>query len=184
MACPTLRTPRLLLRPFAQSDLAALTALHAQESFWYYPFRRSWSGKETEDFLERKLTAYGESVPAVAAVVIAETNELAGWAGLAEPTFLPEILPAIEVGWRLGEQHRGFGYATEAGTAWIEYGFTVLALEEIVSIYEPRNAVSGAVMGRLGFAFDRATTHPAQGVEVHVMSLKREEWAEASYGRS
>jgi RimJ/RimL family protein N-acetyltransferase len=184
MAWPTLRTPRLLLRPLALADLADLTALHAQESFWHYPFGRPWSATETEGFLERRLKAYSESVPALSAVVIAGTNELAGWAGLSEPTFLPEILPAIEVGWRLGEQHRGFGYATEAGAAWIEYGFTELALDKIVSIYEPENTASGAVMKRLGFALDRTTTHPDLTVEVHVMSLTREQWAEASHRRS
>src|ERR1700680_3374707 len=126
MAWPTLRTPRLVLRPLALADLAALTALHAQESVWWHPFRRAWSDSETEAFLDRKLAAYAESVPAVSAVVIAETNELAGWAGLAESTFLPEILPAIEAGWRLGEQYRSRGYATEVGIAWVEYGFTVL----------------------------------------------------------
>lgn len=110
------------------------------------------------------------------AVVVASTNELAGWAGLAEPTFLPEILPAVEVGWRLGEEHRGRGYASEAGAAWIDYGFSELALDKIVSIYEPQNTASGAVMKRLGFTLDRATIHPEQNVEVHVMSLTRAQW--------
>src|SRR6266576_1559643 len=139
MTWPTLRTRRLLLRPLAETDLADLTALHAQETFWRYPFGRPWSSVETESFLWHKLEAYAESVPAVSAVVVKELNELAGWAGLSEPSFLPEILPAIEVGWRLGEQHRGRGYATEAGAAWVEYGFAGLALERLVSIYEPEN---------------------------------------------
>src|SRR5438132_437108 len=152
MSWPTLLTARLVLRPLAMADLGDLTALHAQESFWHYPHGRAWSTSETEAFLKRKLASYAESLPDVSAVVIAETNELAGWAGLSEPSFLPEILPAIEVGWRLGEQYRGYGFATEAGTAWVAYGFTELALEQIVSIYEPENAASGAVMKRLGFS--------------------------------
>jgi RimJ/RimL family protein N-acetyltransferase len=59
----------------------------------------------------------------VSAVVVGDTGELAGWAGLSVPTFLPEVLPAIEVGWRLGVQFRGRGYATEAGSEWVRYGF-------------------------------------------------------------
>jgi len=184
MPWPTLRTGRLVLRPLALADLANLAALHAQESFWHYPFGRAWSRNETEEFLARKLEAYAASVPAVSAVVIAETNELAGWAGLSEPSFLPEILPAIEVGWRLGEQYRGRGYATEAGTAWVEYGFTELNLEEVVSIYEPENIASGSVMKRLGFSLSRTTTHPALGVELHVMSLTRARWVSNREGSS
>jgi RimJ/RimL family protein N-acetyltransferase len=30
--------------------------------------------------------------------------------------FLPEILPAVEIGWRLRRAHWGQGYATEAAT--------------------------------------------------------------------
>ena len=95
---------------------------------------------------------------------------------MSVPTFLPEILPAIEVGWRLGEQHRRRGYATEAGAAWIRYGFDELRLESIVSIYEPENTASGAVMHRLGFTLDRATVHPERRVGLHVMSLSKNEW--------
>jgi RimJ/RimL family protein N-acetyltransferase len=74
---------------------------------------------------------------------------------LSIPTFLPEVLPAVEVGWRLGERHRGHGFATEAGRAWVRYGFEELRLESIVSIYEPENIASGAVMRRLGFTLER-----------------------------
>jgi len=151
--------------------------LHEQESFWHYPFRRAWSADETGAFLTRVQMAYRDATPAVSAVVLAETNELVGWAGLAVPTFLPEILPAIEVGWRLGEQHRGRGFATEAGAAWITYGFDAMGLDRIVSIYQPENIASGAVMQRLGFRFERRTLHPVLGVELHVMSLGRGERA-------
>lgn len=113
---------------------------------------------------------------AVSAVVIAESGELAGWAGLSVPTFLPEILPAFEAGWRLGKQHWGNGYATEAGAAWVRYGFETLELDSIVSIYEPENVASGAVMRRLGFALERETTHPTHGVTLHVLALSRDSW--------
>lgn len=173
MTWPTLTTPRLTLRPLTVSDLEELAPLHAQESFWRYPFRRGWSRDETEAFLRRTVERYDAPGMAVSAVVIASTGALAGWAGLSVPTFLPEILPAVEVGWRLGEQYRVNGYATEAGDAWISYGFHTLGLEKIVSIYEPENAASGAVMRRLGFTLDRVTTHPEHGVTLHVMSRLR-----------
>jgi RimJ/RimL family protein N-acetyltransferase len=157
-------------------DLDDLAALHAEESFWRYPFGRGWSRAETESFLERTIGRYRDTGMAVSAVVVASTGDLAGWAGLSVPTFLPEILPAVEVGWRLGERHRGRGYATEAGHAWIRYGFEVIGLESIVSIYEPENTASGAVMQRLGFKLDRETVHPERGVRLHVMSLSRTAW--------
>jgi RimJ/RimL family protein N-acetyltransferase len=176
VAWPTLRTERLVLRPLTLDDLDDLAALHAQESFWHYPFGRGQSRQETENFIKGNIRRYSDPGIAVSAVVVAGTGELAGWAGLSIPTFLPEILPAVEVGWRLGEQYRGRGYATEAGAAWVRYGFEQLGLDRIVSIYEPDNVASGAVMRRLGFSFERAIKHPELGVVVHVTHLMRDQW--------
>jgi RimJ/RimL family protein N-acetyltransferase len=179
MGWPTLTTERLVLRPLAMDDLDELAALHAETSFWRYPFGRGWSRSETESFLDRTIERYDDPGIAVSAVVAAATGELAGWAGLSIPTFLPEILPAVEVGWRLGERHRGHGFATEAGRAWVRYGFEELGLASIVSIYEPENVASGVVMRRLGFTLERETRHPALGMGLHVMSLSGDAWRSA-----
>jgi RimJ/RimL family protein N-acetyltransferase len=154
-------------------DLDALARLHAEETFWRYPFGRGWSRGETEAFLERTLARYTDPGLGVCAVVVRDTGELAGWAGLAVPQFLPEILPAVEVGWRLGKQFWGRGYATEAGAEWVRHGFDVLALDEIVSIYEPDNVASGAVMKRLGFTLERDTVDPERGIPLRVMVRRR-----------
>jgi len=176
---PTLETDRLTLRPLTADDVDSLSELHAQESFWRFPFQRGWSRDETRAFLKRTVERYSDPGIAVSAVVVRATGQLAGWAGLSVPTFLPEILPAIEVGWRLGEQYRGCGYASQSGEAWLRYGFEQLDVDTIVSIYEPDNAASGAVMKQLGFVLDRETTHPALGVRLHVMSLARAAWIRA-----
>ena len=178
MAWPTLETERLVLRPLLANDLDALAELHAQEAFWRHPFGRAWSRDETQAFLERTVQRYSDPGMAVSAVVLRSTGELAGWAGLSVPGFLPEILPAVEVGWRLGQQLWGQGYATEAGAAWVRYGFEELGLAEIVSIYEPDNIASGAVMRRLGFTLEHVTSHPTRGVPLHVMALAQSSWRE------
>lgn len=172
----TIVTERLELRPLVADDLEALCLLHAAASFWHFPFRRGWTRNETETFLDRVLAEYQAGEHDVCAVVVKATGELAGWAGLSVPTFLPELLPAVEVGWRLGERYRGVGYAGEAGAAWVRHGFEVIGLERIVSVYEPENVESGAVMSRLGFTFDREAVHPRFGMLLHVLSLSRSVW--------
>jgi RimJ/RimL family protein N-acetyltransferase len=173
---PTLETERLILRPLERDDLQNLAALHAEESFWWYPFRRGWSTEETATFIERTLSRYDEDGCAVSAIVVPESGRLAGWAGLSVPRVLPEVLPAVEVGWRLGEAFRGLGYATEAGGAWVDHGFASMGLDEIVSIYEPENRASGAVMNRLGFQLKLQTVHPREGMPIHVTALTRDAW--------
>ena len=180
MTPPTIETERLILRPLTFDDFDDLAVLHAEESFWKYPFGRGWVPDETRAFLDRMRVRYDNERFGVAAVVVRDDGRLAGWAGLVTPTFLPEILPAVEDGWRLGAEFWGRGYATEAGRAWVDYGFGDGELDEIVSIYEPENVASGDVMKRLGFGLGRVTVHPVLGVELHVMTLDRNDWRGAS----
>ena len=175
---PVLTTERLVLRPFTADDLPALTVLHAEESFWWYPLRRGMSEGETKDFLWRVIERYDSDGFGLEAVEDRASGTMIGWAGLAVPHFLPEILPAVEVGWRLSGSSRGQGLATEAGSAAVDWGFEEGGLERIVSIYEPENAASGRVMGRLGFTYERTTIGPARGLTVHVMELTRQRWEE------
>jgi RimJ/RimL family protein N-acetyltransferase len=173
----TIETERLLLRPFVRGDLDALTVLHGEESFWWYPLRDGMSPAMTRAFLSRVMDD-GRSAdrPAFHAVVERSSGALIGWAGLSVPDFLPEVLPAIEVGWRLGTAHRGRGYATEAAADALRWGFDVLGLDEVISIFEPENTPSGRVMDRLGFGAGFATVHPAKGVPLVVRTLTADDW--------
>ncbi len=173
---PVLTTERLVLRPFTPDDLRALAVLHAEESFWWYPLRRGMSEEETKDFLVRVIDRYESDGFGLEALEDRASGTLIGWAGLAVPHFLPEVLPAVEVGWRLTGSSRGQGLATEAGAAAVRWGFTEGGLERIVSIYEPENRPSGRVMERLGFTLERTTSGTLRGETVRVMELTREQW--------
>ncbi len=84
---------------------------------------------ETESFLDRVLDRWPEhGRPTFHALVERSSGDLMGWAGLSVPDFLPEVLPATEVGWRLGSRYWGRGYATEAATASLDWGFEELGL--------------------------------------------------------
>ena len=173
----TLGTGRLVLRPFREDDLAGLVALHGEESFWWFPLRRGMTDDETADFLGWVLSVNPDPVrPAFHAVVARDSGALIGWAGLSVPEFLPELLPAIEVGWRLGSAHRGKGYATEAASVALSWGFDTLGLEEIVSIHEPDNLPSGRVMGRLGFGPASITRDPVRDIPLLVRRLTADDW--------
>jgi len=172
---PTLTTPRLVLRPFVFDDLDDLTSLHAEESFWWFPLRSAMSKDETIGFLERVLARYESDGFGIEAVTDRHTGTMLGWAGLAVPHFLPEVLPSVEVGWRLAPPARGRGLATEAGAAAVRYGFIDGGLTRIVSIYEPENVPSGKVMERLGFT-RFLTTHGSRGEPLDVTELFRDRW--------
>ncbi len=172
-----LNTDRLLMRPFVDEDLTALAELHAEESFWWFPLRRAMTADESANFLARVIASYeSKSEPSLHAVVELSSGALAGWGGLSVPNFLPQVLPAVEVVWRLGSAFRGRGYATELGAAALQWGFTTLELDEIISIFEPANVASGKVMDHLGFGVGRPMTDPTRDLPLIVRSLSAADW--------
>ncbi len=173
----TLETERLVMRSFTRDDLDALVVLHAEPAFWWYPLRRGMTPDETSGFLDRVLADNGSAErPSFHAVVERSGGTLMGWAGLSVPDFLPEVLPAIEVGWRLGSPFWGVGYATEAASAALDWGFDEFGIASVLSIFEPDNVASGRVMDRLGFGPGYRTTHPGRHLPLVVRSLPAEAW--------
>jgi RimJ/RimL family protein N-acetyltransferase len=83
-----------------------------------------------------------------------------GFCGLAIPSFLPEVLPAVEVGWRLRRDAWGRGYAAEAAQAALAWGWEDLGLEQVIAIVDPRNDASLRVAEKLGMTRGRDRLHP------------------------
>jgi RimJ/RimL family protein N-acetyltransferase len=169
-------TERLLLRRWRPSDLDQLARVFAKEPVWRYPFKRGWTRAETAGFLDRKIHEWDTRGYAQWAVEVKDHSQLIGFLGLAPPEFLPEVMPTVEVGWRLDPAWWGQGLATEGGRAALEYGFETLHLDEIVSIYEPTNVASGRVMERLGMKPFLGTTHPSLGVALRVFKITSRGW--------
>ena len=169
-------TDRLFLRRWREDDFDALCAIFAKPEVWWYPDRRGRSADETRAFLDRKLELWDTRGWSQWAVEHREDARLIGFLGLEPPIFLPEVMPTVEVGWRLDPDYWGRGLATEGGRAALRFGFDVLALDEIVSIYEPDNVVSGRVMQRLAMHVDRDTVHPTLEISVRVYKITRSEW--------
>jgi RimJ/RimL family protein N-acetyltransferase len=171
----TVETERLVLRPFTMGDLDHLAAVFAVDEVWRYPFGGGLSRGDTEGFLGRTIERYASDGVGVWAAMPRALGRLVGYIGLSVPHFLPEVLPSVEVGWRLHPAWWGRGLATEGGSASVRHGFEGLGLDRIISIYDPRNVASGRVMDRLGFHMERVTTG-LYGETIHVRELRRSDW--------
>ena len=145
-----METERLVLRRWSTDDVDALAAVFAEPAFWHFPFRRGFTRDETEQFVERQLEHWATHGFGMWAVELKADGRLAGYTGLAIPTWLPQVLPAVEVGWRLHPDHWGRGLATEGGAASLLYGFEKLGLDRIIAIAMPDNVASLRVMAKLG----------------------------------
>jgi RimJ/RimL family protein N-acetyltransferase len=175
-----IRTERLELRRWRDDDLGDLAEMNADPEVVRYlrdgsPMTPDESAEQLVGFMRHwEDHGYG-----LWAAVLPETGEVIGFVGLAEPTFLPEVLPAVEVGWRLKRRHWGKGYATEGGREALRFGFDDLRLDRIVSIRHRDNDASRRVMKRLGMPLERETVHPILGVPLAVHALSEDAWRSA-----
>ncbi len=108
------------------------------------------------------------------AVELRNDQKLIGFTGLAIPDFLPEIMPSIEIGWRFARDAWGYGYATEAAKASLDFGFNDRGLNRIVSIHQVGNDASGRVMEKIGMSLCLETTDPSCNKPVKVYGIKAE----------
>ena len=107
------------------------------------------------------------------AVELRSTSALIGFAGMLIPDFLPEIMPAVEIGWRLDRRHWGCGYATEAARGALAFAFEEAGLSRLVSICQVGNDASERIMRKLGMTLDRETRDPESGRSVRVYAVER-----------
>lgn len=169
-----IRTPRLLMRGWRESDLAPYAALNADPEVTRYlagPLTR----EQSDAMVERIERGFAEHGFGLWAVEIVATGEFVGFTGLSVPGFEAHFTPAVEVGWRLARAAWGNGYATEAARAAVAYGFGEAGLDEIVSFTTAANRASRAVMQRLGMTrdpaddFDHPRLAPDHPLRPHVL---------------
>ncbi|HVA60347.1 MAG TPA: GNAT family N-acetyltransferase, partial [Mycobacteriales bacterium] len=152
-----LTTERLSLRTWRSGDLDELAQVFADPQVWWFPLQRGYTRDETESFQWRQLAEWQRQGWGLWAVEY--KGNLIGYTGFALPTFLPEVMPVPEIGWRLHPSYWGRGIATEAANAALVQGFTVLGFNGVVSVCEPDNTASARVMERIGMTLDRDTMH-------------------------
>jgi RimJ/RimL family protein N-acetyltransferase len=180
---PELRTARILLRAWRGEDLEPFAAMNADpEVLEHFP-SGSMTRAESDALVERFAARWRDDGHAPWAVERLEDGAFLGFIGLATAHFDAHFTPAVEVGWRLGRDAWGHGYATEGGSASLRWGFEALGLAEIVSFTTPANTRSRAVMERLAMTRDPADDfdHPripvGHPLRRHVLyRLRRRDW--------
>lgn len=146
---------RLVLRRWRDSDLEPFAALNADQTAMRF-MPETMTADETRAMVGRirdHFDAHGFGLWAVEASGVAP---FIGYVGLQRPTFDAHFTPCVEIGWRLAPAFWGKGYATEAATAALRFGFDNLNLDQIVSFTVLANKPSWSVMERIGMTRDPA----------------------------
>lgn len=142
-------TQRLRLRQWTAQDLEPYAALNADpEVMRYFPSLQSREASKTSiDTWSAEIATRGWSNWAVE---LQGGASFIGFVGLTVPRRALPFMPCVEIGWRLGRQHWGQGYASEAARCALNLGFDRLGLAEIVSFTARVNLRSRRVMERIG----------------------------------
>ncbi|WP_221326786.1 GNAT family N-acetyltransferase [Actinoplanes sp. L3-i22] len=172
LEAPALTTPRLLLRQWRDDDADAFAPITADPEVMRYihdgsTLDRAGTGARIA-LWRRHWEQHGFGLYAVE---LRATGELIGFTGLATPLFLPEIMPAVEIGWRLGRSSWGQGYATEAARAVVDQARSEFGLKRLVSVHIVGNEASARVMVKLGMRLDRETVQPDTGRPLRVYAM-------------
>jgi RimJ/RimL family protein N-acetyltransferase len=80
-----------------------------------------------------------------------------------------DSLPAPDLGFAFLPEHEGKGYGFESADALLKYGRETLKFEEVLAITTVDNEVSGNLLEKLGFAFEKQTETP----EGEILNLYR-----------
>ena len=178
----TLKTKRLILRPWKETDLEPFAELNVDPRVMEF-FPSPLSRQQSDDLAKRISTKMQEQGWGLWAVSIPNEADFIGFIGLAKTTFDAHFTPAVEVGWRLAFPYWGKGYATEGAKAALEYGFETLNLSEIVSFTPVQNTRSRRIMEKIGMHHDPTEDwdHPkiAEGhpLRRHVLyRISKQEW--------
>ena len=165
-------TERLLLRRWTDEDATPLAAMNADPEVMRHigtgaPLERAASDELPAHF-EREWAQRGFGIWAVEELAV--PGVAVGFCGLAVPTFLPEVLPAVEVGWRLAREGWGRGIATEAARTALAFGFGPLGMAEIIAIVAPANVRSLRVCAKLGMHPRADRIHPVTRQRLRVLA--------------
>lgn len=154
LAHPTLRTPRLLLRPLAEQDIPAWFARATDaESAALAGDPIPASIEEGQAWLARHRQRFAEQTALRWAITPTNATESLGTIGLTLPA--PGAATAA-LGFVIARAHWNRGLASEAARAVIAYAFETLGLEALEAEALRRNAPSRRVLGKLGFRHLRA----------------------------
>lgn len=153
------KSERLGFRNWNENDLTEFAKINADlEVMEHFP--KPLTEKETREFIQRLKTHYKKNGHNYFATEILDSGELIGFIGLAFQDYKTDFTPAVDIGWRLKKTAWGKGFATEGAKKCLEFAFTKLNLDNVISTCTVKNYKSENVMKKIGMKKIGEFNHP------------------------
>ena len=169
----TLETERLVLRMWREDDFEQYARICADPEVMRYLGGKPYSCLEAWRNMAYlighwQLRGYGHW-----AVEEKASGRLMGRMGFLNP----EGWPGFEVGWTLGREHWGRGYASEGARRMLEYAFGEMGRDHVISLIHPENRASIKVAEKMGEKVEGQTE--VLGVPVLIYGITSDAWRAA-----
>ena len=149
---PTLRTERLILRPFDTDDAPDIQRLAGEREVADTTLRvpHPYPDGAAEIWIDESAYAWDAGKGVSYAITDADSGALFGAIGLS----ITSEHAFGELGYWIGSAYWNRGLCTEAGRAILELAFTTLSLHRVQARHFTRNFASGRVMQKLGMRLE------------------------------
>ncbi len=147
-----IETNRLILRPLEVADAGVFFKMDSNVNVHKYLWNKPVNNiQETLNVIDLVSKQYKEHQIGRFAVILKDTNQFMGWAGLKYNTEkINNKQFFYDIGYRLDEEFWGNGYATEASIAWLNYGFNEMNINIINAGAHADNLASNKILQKIG----------------------------------
>jgi RimJ/RimL family protein N-acetyltransferase len=154
---PTLRTDRLVLRPFRPADAADVQRLagRAEIASTTAHIPHPYSDGLAEAWIATHPQRFARDESAILAITLAASGDLLGSIGLE----IRREHSRAELGYWVGVPYWNLGYTTEAAQEILRFAFEDLRLQRVFAMHFDRNPASGRVMEKIGMRREGRLRH-------------------------
>jgi RimJ/RimL family protein N-acetyltransferase len=175
-----IRTPRLLLRPFAAGDLDDLHAYMRDPDVVRYVYAEPGDLDATRIALARRLKLTWFDNASERVILAVEWPEAGRVVGEMSLRILSREHQQGEIGFVLAREFHGKGLAAEGAEATLTLGFDTVGLHRIIGRCDVRNHASAGLMARLGMRreahFVENEFFKGEWSDEYVYAIRASEW--------
>ena len=146
-----IETKRIALRTWHSNDRAVFAAMGRNSNVMEF-LGPLLNREQSDAAVNAQIALIEREEPAFWAIERLSDQRFMGFVGVKKINFDAHFTPGYEIGWRLGEDYWGEGYATEGAKAALRYSFSNWPMERIYSFTVPANIRSQAVMRKIGMS--------------------------------
>lgn len=164
---PRIETERLLLREVQIDDIHLIFDCWMQDEdvSRYMCWKACSDIEEVKEFVNYELNQIDNNQWKRWIIVLKETLEVIGTCLV----FFNEDENNWDISYNLGKKYWGKGYISEAMKTAMNYAINELGMTECIAVHAKENLISGKVITKLGFLFEKEVPYECNGGEIHTV---------------